>query len=333
MGRDRLHSMIMRREFAASVESLAPQHEYGTLLNQRQIIQDLGQFTEIFRWIRDLQQNVLDIEKELFGGGSIKASQKLGANARLCDKIHSAVRRLQEDLHNLNQQKAEGNAESSENNDMVSKVRHIQFESVKAAYYETYWKFRKLVMHYEQVVKKCDQIATSQLSLISKSQYDVSQPTANLNYDGLDANQQPSRRHTLHEETEVPKNEQIHPPRCTTIIIEDNAAEILQAVEERHQELRALEKTLVDMRDVWVLFSTLVMQHGSMLNVNQTESKVQHASNRVATAAAATKEAHYYYRNTGGTTCCCINVFHCLLVLLAIMVTMAVYLALKKFVK
>ncbi|EAT38666.1 AAEL009463-PA, partial [Aedes aegypti] len=286
MGRDRLHSMIMRREFAASVESLAPQHEYGTLLNQRQIIQDLGQFTEIFRWIRDLQQNVLDIEKELFGGGSIKASQKLGANARLCDKIHSAVRRLQEDLQKLNQQKAEGNAESSENNDMVSKVRHIQFESVKAAYYETYWKFRKLVMHYELVVKKCDQI-----------------------------------------------DEQIHPPRCTTIIIEDNAAEILQAVEERHQELRALEKTLFDMRDVWVLFSTLVMQHGSMLNVNQTESKVQHASNRVATAAAATKEAHYYYRNTGGTTCCCINVFHCLLVLLAIMVTMAVYLALKKFVK
>ncbi|XP_021694353.1 syntaxin-1A-like [Aedes aegypti] len=320
MIRDRLNSLLTRREIAESVETLAQQHEFRTLLNQKQIIQDLGQFSEIFRWIVDLQQNIQAIEAELSGSGSIKASKKLGDNATLCHKIFSAVKRVEADLEKLNLQKADDDGESSpsENDNLVDLVRSKQFECVKAAYIEAYWMFHALVRSYEQAVRKRDQCASSHQTLTSQSQCDVSKP----NHDDVDADHQPSRRHSL--------DEQIHPSDCTRIaIVEENASETLQAVEERHQELHVLERTLVEMRDLFVLFSTLVMEHGSMLNL--AETKVQDAAEHVATAAADIKEAHHYYRKVGGRKWFCFDVTCCLLVLLALLVAIAIYLALKKF--
>ncbi|KXJ69495.1 hypothetical protein RP20_CCG026792 [Aedes albopictus] len=323
MGRDRLNSLLKKREFLESLENLPQQHEYKTLLNQKQIIQDLSQFSKISHWIGDLQQNVLAIEEELTGQGSIKASQKLGDNATLCHKIFNAVKGLQADLENLRQQKDEESGEPRECGDLVSMVRSTQFESVRTAYFEAYWRFHLLVQNYEETVSKRRPVESSHQSLTSPSPCDTTQPTNPPDYDVTDATQHPSRRHSL--------DEQIHLPKSATILIgeDETATETLQAVEERHEELQALERTLVDMRDLFVLFSTLVMEHGSMLNL--AETKVQDAAQHVATAAADIKEAHYYYRKVGGRMWLCFDVTCGLLVLLAFLVAIAIYLAMKKF--
>nr|XP_029724103.1 syntaxin-19-like [Aedes albopictus] len=323
MGRDRLNSLLKKREFLESLENLPQQHEYKTLLNQKQIIQDLSQFSKISHWIGDLQQNVLAIEEELAGQGSVKASQKLGDNATLCHKIFNAVKGLQADLENLRQQKDEESGEPRECGDLVSMVRSTQFESVKTAYFEAYWRFHSLVQNYEETVSKRRPVESSHQSLTSPSACDATQPTNPPDYDVTDASQHPSRRHSL--------DEQIHLPKSVTILIgeDETATETLQAVEERHEELQALERTLVDMRDLFVLFSTLVMEHGSMLNL--AETKVQDAAQHVATAAADIKEAHYYYRKVGGRRWLCFDVTCGLLVLLAFLVAIAIYLAMKKF--
>ncbi|XP_062709452.1 syntaxin-19-like [Aedes albopictus] len=318
-------SAAAKREFVESLENLPQQHEYKTLLNQKQIIQDLSQFSKISHWIGDLQQNVQAIEEELVGQGSIKASQKLGDNATLCHKIFNAVKGLQADLENLRQQKDEESIEPRESDDLVSLVRSTQFESVKTAYFEAYWRFHSLVHNYEETVRKRRPVESSHQSLTTPSQCDIAQPKNTPDYDDVDASQHPSRRHSL--------DEQIHLPKSTTIFVEEEGqetvTETLQAVEERHEELQALERTLVDMRDLFVLFSTLVMEHGSMLNL--AETKVQDAAQHVATAAADIKEAHYYYRKVGGRKWLCFDVTCGLLVLLAFLVAIAIYLAMKKF--
>ncbi|XP_062700920.1 uncharacterized protein LOC115264503 isoform X1 [Aedes albopictus] len=350
MGRDRLNSLLTKREFTESLESLPQQHEYNALLNQKQIIQDVSQFSKISCWISDLQQNIQNIEEELTGRRSINVSQKLDDNANLCAKIFNAVKGLQTDLQNLSKRKDERGGEQRENDDLVSLVRSTQFKSVKTAYFEAFWRFRSLVHNYEETVRKrrsvgwCDSqaqpslkihlspsylllfVESSQQSLTLPSQCDTTQPTNTLGYDFVDASQCFSRRHSL--------DEQIHFTKSTTILIEEEeetAALKIQhhAEEERNQELKALERTLVEMRDLFALFATLAMEHGSMLNLAQSE--VQDAAQHVATTAADIKEAHYYYRKVGSRKWLCFDVTCGLLVLLVCLVATAIYLAMKKF--
>ncbi|XP_062700925.1 uncharacterized protein LOC115264503 isoform X2 [Aedes albopictus] len=326
MGRDRLNSLLTKREFTESLESLPQQHEYNALLNQKQIIQDVSQFSKISCWISDLQQNIQNIEEELTGRRSINVSQKLDDNANLCAKIFNAVKGLQTDLQNLSKRKDERGGEQRENDDLVSLVRSTQFKSVKTAYFEAFWRFRSLVHNYEETVRKRRSVESSQQSLTLPSQCDTTQPTNTLGYDFVDASQCFSRRHSL--------DEQIHFTKSTTILIEEEeetAALKIQhhAEEERNQELKALERTLVEMRDLFALFATLAMEHGSMLNLAQSE--VQDAAQHVATTAADIKEAHYYYRKVGSRKWLCFDVTCGLLVLLVCLVATAIYLAMKKF--
>ncbi|XP_062538972.1 syntaxin-1A-like [Armigeres subalbatus] len=321
MIRDRLNSLLKKRQFAQSIEKIAHQHGPQTLLNQKQIVCDLAQFAEIIRWIAELLRNVDEIERAFSDDASIGSSQMLSDTATLCHKIFNSVKRMQAELEKINQQKSGETRESSgvdgdEGTDLVSLVWSSQLESAKSAYFDAFWKFQTLVRNYEQKMEECKRVVSSQTN-ISRSQCDISQPTI-CNVDTSD--QQSSRRHSLEDQKGFQK---------TDTIDKAAASETLQAVEGRYQDLQSLERTMLEMRDLFVLFSTLVMEHGSMLNL--AETKVEDAAQHVAVAAEDIKEAYHYYRKAGGGKWLCIDVSRCLLVLLAFLVVIAVFLAIKKY--
>ncbi|KXJ82870.1 hypothetical protein RP20_CCG010723 [Aedes albopictus] len=321
MGRDRLNSLLKRRELAVSIKNLSQQHEYETLRNQQQIIQDLDQFAKISESINELYKNVLEIEEELAGSGSVRVSRKLADNANLCYKIFTAVKVLQADLESLSQQRKDEDGDN-----LVSLVRSNQMECVRTAYFEAFWKFRSLVQNYEGIVRKRKLEASSHQSLASLSQCDIFRPKPVPCENSEDAVQESFRRHTL--------NENVHRPLHTTVLIEEEeveeiAAETLKTVQERHQDLQAIERSLVEVRDQFVLFSTLAMEHGSMFNL--TETKVQETTYHMATVAMDMEQANYYYRKVGSKDWFCSHTTCCLLMLLAVLVAIAICLAVKKF--
>lgn len=110
----------------------------------------------------------------------------------------------------------------------------------------------------------------------------------------------------------------------------DETSDTLDAVIDRHQELASLEQSLLEMRDLFVLFSTLVMDHGSILNL--AEGYVQVASEHVARAAADIKEARKYYTRSNNCKWLCFTMTHCLSVVLVFLIMIAIYMAVKKFV-
>ncbi|KXJ69494.1 hypothetical protein RP20_CCG026791 [Aedes albopictus] len=229
MGRDRLNSLLKRRELAASIKNLSQQHEYEMLRNQQQIIQDLDQFAKISQSISELHKNILEIEEKLAGPGSIRASRKLADNANLCYKILAAVKVLQADLESLSHQRKDEDGDN-----LVSLVRSKQMECVRTAYFEAFWKFRSLVQNYEGIVRKRKLEATL-------SQCDTFRPKPVPCENSEDADQESFRRHTL--------NENFHRPLHAIVFVEEEeeeeevefAAETLKAVQERHQDLQAIE--------------------------------------------------------------------------------------------
>lgn len=154
MTKDRLEELLERSEFKDFEYKFVQEHEFMTLYNQEQILEDLDKFSEIANWIRDLQRNVLDIEVQLFCEGLNKASQLLKENANLCYRIFTAVKELQTDLDKKwnARRKYCGKVEREE--DLVSRVRSTQFESIKKAYIAVYWKYNAMVHRYEDTIRK-----------------------------------------------------------------------------------------------------------------------------------------------------------------------------------
>ncbi|KXJ82869.1 hypothetical protein RP20_CCG010722 [Aedes albopictus] len=275
----------------------------------RDRLNSLLTFSKVSCWISDLQKNIQNIEEELAGQRSINVRQQLDDTANLCAKIFNAVKGLQTDLQNLSKRKDERGENQRENDDLVSLVRSTQFKSVRTAYFEAFWRFRSVVHNYEETYIKRRSVESSQQSLTLSSECDTTQPTNTLGYDFVDASQWLSRRHSLDERVYFPKS-------STFIINKKTAALKIQhhAEEERNEQLKALERTLVEMRDLFVLFSTLVMEHGSMLNV--AETNWENAAQHVATAKTNMKEAHRHYQEANnGRKCCCLDMTCSLLVL------------------
>ncbi|XP_065075005.1 interaptin-like [Ochlerotatus camptorhynchus] len=166
MVKDRLNELLEKSEFKDLEDTSVQEHDRKILHNQKQILQDLKQFSEISRWIDDLQQNILDIEVNLFADendngdtGSVNVSQRLDENANLCFKIFNAVKRLQEDLDKLKQQQQNDDTEEEEG--LVNLVRRTQFDNIKTAYIDAYWKYNAVVRRYEDEIKDKSLVATN----------------------------------------------------------------------------------------------------------------------------------------------------------------------------
>lgn len=102
-------------------------------------------------------QNILDIEVKLFANEEnnddttpIKYTHMLEENANLCFKIFNAVKRLQEDLDKVRQQQKDDDKEEEEG--LVNLVRSSQFDNIKTAYIEAYWKYNAVVRRYEDKI-------------------------------------------------------------------------------------------------------------------------------------------------------------------------------------
>ncbi|XP_058467313.1 syntaxin-3-like [Malaya genurostris] len=269
------------------------EHEFWTLYNQERILDDLDRFSEIAEWIRSLQRNILDVEVNIFSEGFDKAVRKLKENAQLCYKIYSAVKRMQNDLS-----KQQWRAQE----EIVSRVRSMQYESIKAAYLKAYWKYDAVVRRFEETIKQ------NSFSLSSREysdQFECNQSDHDLRWSQC-------RRQAYQEDTV------------------DDALEELDALVDRHQELRTLERSLVEMRDLFVLFSTLVMQHGSLLNL--IEGNVQIASDHVARAVENLELAREYQWKSNGRDCLCFNRITILLLVLIVLSMIVCILIIKKFI-
>ena len=109
----------------------------------------------------------------------------------------------------------------------------------------------------------------------------------------------------------------------------EQAEEVLDQLVDRSQELAALEGSLLTMRNLFVLFSTLVMEHGSILNL--AEENVQVASEHVAAAVVELKEARKYYRRTQSCRCWCIDMMTILMAILGLLMAILCWMIVKKF--
>uniref|UniRef100_A0A8D8HBA7 Syntaxin-124 n=1 Tax=Culex pipiens TaxID=7175 RepID=A0A8D8HBA7_CULPI len=183
--------------------------------------------------------------------------------------------------------------------DLVSRVRSVQFEGVKQAYIRTYWKYDGVVRRFEDTVRRGD-ILTSNEAL------DVAVPSDTL---------LPQTRPALQ--------------RSNSVSLE-RARSIVNSLEERHQELRALERSLTEMRDLFVLFSTLVMEHGSILNL--VEGNVQLASKHVVSATKELQTAREYQWKTRARGCLCFNQMTFMVIILVVLCVIACLLIVKKIV-
>ncbi|XP_055524927.1 syntaxin-1A isoform X1 [Wyeomyia smithii] len=262
------------------------EHEFWTLYNQERILEDLDRFSDIAGWIRNLKQNILKIEVNIFSEGFTKVGCELKKNADLCYRIYTAVIQMQVELQNQQWRKEE---------EIVSRVRSVQFQRIKEAYLQTYWKYQSVVQRFEDSITKncilyfnesCEECAPSESLL---------QPESAVS------------RETLEE-----------------------AQNTLNAIEDRHRDLLMLERSLEQMRDLFVLFSTLLMEHGSLLA--GIESNVQNASNQVATAVQQLGAARRYQWKAADRSCFCFNRMGLMLIVLAMLTVIAVILIVKKIV-
>ncbi|KAL9695856.1 hypothetical protein quinque_015141 [Culex quinquefasciatus] len=288
MVKDRWNEMNEKSAYKDWEYRFVQEHEFMTLYNQERVLEDLERFTEIGNLIRDLRRNILDIEVHLFSEGFAKARTKIRENGNLCFRIYSAVRAMQTELDNRRDQ-----------DDLVSRVRSVQFEGVKQAYIRTYWKYDGVVRRFEDTVRRGD-ILTSNEAL------DVAVPSDTL---------LPQTRPALQ--------------RSTSQSLEQ-ARNIVNSLEERHQELLALERSLTEMRDLFVLFSTLVMEHGSILNL--VEGNVQLASKHVVSATKELQTAREYQWKTRARGCLCFNQMTFMVIILVVLCVIACLLIVKKIV-
>ncbi|XP_058813612.1 syntaxin-1B-like [Topomyia yanbarensis] len=295
MTRDRLSELLEKSTFKDFEYKFVQEHEFWTIYNQERILDDLDRFSEISTWIRELQRNILDIEVNIFSEGFDKAGRKMKENATLCYKIYSAVKRMQNELTTQQWREQE---------EVVSRVRSVQYDSIKAAYLKAYWHYEALVGRLEETIKLNSCILSSRESLY---QSDCG----------------PADR--LLQETQYRRLSQ----PCSTDDTINDALSSLGAVEDRHHELRALERSLVEMRDLFVLFSTLVMQHGSLLNL--IEGNVQTASDHVVSAVEKLETAREYQWKATGRNCLCFNRIAILLFILAVLTVIVFILIIKKF--
>ncbi|XP_065075006.1 syntaxin-1B-like [Ochlerotatus camptorhynchus] len=267
----------------------------------------MGIQTMIFK-----SQNILDIEVNLFADendnddtGSVNVSQRLDENANLCFKIFNAVKRLQEDLDKLKQQQQNDDTEEEEG--LVNLVRRTQFDNIKTAYIDAYWKYNAVVRRYE------DEIKDKSLVVSSTEDLTTLPPPC-----GDDDNT---------SDLMLPDQDNLN--HLQTFATVDETRGTLDAVVDRHQELVSVEQSLLEMRDLFVLFSTLVMDHGSILNL--AEGYVQVASEHVAKAAEDIKQARKFYTRSNNYKWLCFSMTHCLSVVLVILIMIAVCMAVKIF--
>ncbi|XP_065074995.1 syntaxin-1B-like [Ochlerotatus camptorhynchus] len=252
-------------EIANELLGVVHEHELNILRNQKQTLQ----FSEISRWIDDLRQNILDIEVNLFADendngdtGSVNVSQRLDENAKLCFKISNAVKRLQEDLDKPKQQ----NDDTEKEDGLANLVRSTQFGSIKTAYIDAYWKYNAVVRRYK------DKINDKRLVVSPSEDLTTLPPPSGNDDDG--------------NTTDPMLTDQ-------TFATVDETRGTLDAVVDRHQELVSMEQSLLEMRDLFVMFSTLGTDNGKMLNL--AEGHVQVALEHVVTAAKDVKEGRKYY--------------------------------------
>ncbi|XP_065074874.1 syntaxin-1A-like [Ochlerotatus camptorhynchus] len=309
MTKDRLEELLEKSEFKDFEYKFVQEHEFITLHNQEQILEDLDRFSEIANWIRDLQRNILDIEVHLFCEGLIKASQKLKDNANLCYRIFGAVKGLQmeQDSKWDVRRKYCGKVERDE--DLVSRVRSTQFESIKMAYIAVYWKYNAMVHRYEDTIRKSGSIVPFHVDPDQFTYYDASDP---LLLDGIQY-----RRISLADQTLQKFSS-----------VEEEARHTLNVTEERHQDLLTLERSLVEMRDLFVLFSTLVMEHGSLLNL--VEGNIEVASVHVAKAAEDLKQARQLQWRVAKRKCFCLSRTALLVAVLGLLVVIAICVTIQK---
>ncbi|XP_062548194.1 syntaxin-1B-like isoform X1 [Armigeres subalbatus] len=306
MVKDRLQEMLEKSK-AIEEYKFVHEHEFRTRYNQELILEDLDQFSEISGWIRQLHRNVTDIEVNIFCEGWTKASQRLRENANLCYRIYGAVKRLPGELDNkkkaVSRKDCGAEEEDFDGDNLVNRIRSVQFESIKTAYTKAYWKYDAVVRRYEDKVKRS--------SIVIPIADDFGSPDAT---DPL--------------LTAIQYRRLSH---CDQILLSKPIEEVyntLNAVEERHQELMVLERSLIEMRDLFVLFSTLVMEHGSILNL--VEGNVQAASQHVARAVVQLQAARGYQWQATKRKCLCFSATSVLVVILVILVAVAVLMAVKK---
>nr|XP_019535416.2 syntaxin-1A homolog [Aedes albopictus] len=307
MVKDRLQELL---EKSKSVEEYkyVQEHDFRTRYNQDLILEDLDQFSEIAGWIRQLHRNITDIEVNIFCEGWTKAYQKLRENANLCYRIYGAVKRLPGELDG--KKKAVSSREcgvvgDGEEDDLVNRVRSVQFESIKTAYTKAYWKYDAVVRRYEDTVRRSSVV--------------VPIPNDYPSVDATDPLLSAIQHRRLSHCDQLLRSKSL-----------EEAYSTLTAVEERHKDLLALERSLIEMRDLFVLFSTLVMEHGSILNL--AETNVQAASRHVGNAVVQLKTAREYQWRATKRKCLCFSGTGFLVVVLMILVGVVLCIAIKKLV-
>ncbi|EAT38668.1 AAEL009464-PA, partial [Aedes aegypti] len=284
------------------------EHDFRTRYNQDLVLEDLDQFSEIASWIRQLHRNITDIEVNIFCEGWTKAYQKLRENANLCYRIYGAVKRLPGELEDKKKavpsQECRGDGDIGED-DVVNRVRSVQFESIKTAYTKAYWKYDAVVRRYEDTVRR------NSVVVPIPNEYSTADTTDPL-------------------VTTIQHRRLSHCDKILRSKSLDEAFHTLQAVEERHQDLLALERSLMEMRDLFVLFSTLVMEHGSILNL--AEGNVQAASRHVANGVAQLKTAREYQWQATKRRCLCFSETGFLVVILVVLVVIVLCMAIRKLI-
>ncbi|EDS39515.1 knolle [Culex quinquefasciatus] len=262
---------------------------------------ELKKFGEIFSLINDLRRNIREIESQINGQESFKDDAKMAENANLCFRIFSAVKGLQAEM--------DKQAGSPEVDELVREVRRVQFEGVQSAYIEAYWEYDAIVRRYEEEVKA--KVASNTVSL------EV------INEQSIEAQQEDAQQDAQHDE---PTQLQVQLTADDSI---EQVEQVLDQLVDRSQELAALEESLLTMRNLFVLFSTLVMEHGSILNL--AEGNVQVASEHVAAAVVELKEARKYYRRTNSCRCWCFDMMTILMAILGLLTAILCWMIVKKF--
>ncbi|XP_055615731.1 syntaxin-1A-like isoform X2 [Toxorhynchites rutilus septentrionalis] len=289
----------MKSTFKDFEYKFVQEHEFLTLHNQEILLEDLDRFSEIFHRIRDLQRNVLDIEVTIFAEDYARVEHKLKRNANLCYTVYTAVKQLQTELDK---------PDVGEGDDLVSRARSVQLDCLKTIYIKAYWRYWGVIRRYEEKLTRFKSVSS------------------------LVEDEDPSERgpsETLLEEIQL---HQFPPGDCHTTQPQtvEEALHTLASLEGRHQELLALERSLVEMRDLFVLFSTLIMDHGSILQL--AEGNVEIASAHVANAVQRLQAARRCQWRVAKRKFFCCYQMGMMLFVLAVLVIILVVLLVEQFV-
>ncbi|XP_058118083.1 syntaxin-4-like [Anopheles ziemanni] len=288
MVKDRLAELRSKSKYAN--HNLDDELEANARLSksQEEIFENLAKFSELTAWIQTIRRNTREMRK-LIASSTFHYNDKvirdnveenLKESNGLCQRIYGTIKKLEVELE-----------DDSRRTGVLFRIKHTQFIVIKDDYLSAYREHEEFVCYYEDRIKDLMKLEAKAMN------YNITDDEA---MEKLTSNQMSPFVGNILEETERERQK-------------------LRDIMTRHGQLEALEKSLVEIRDMFVRISSMVMEQGSLVQVIEYHAQ-QATLNTDHGAHQLQKAREYKIKALKKRTCILIWVSTILAVLLILLI-------------